>query len=130
MSVVVDSSVWIDFFNGLSTAEVCRLDGYLGQERIIVGDLVLCEVLRGFRDAGHARQADQLLGLCEPAVFGGDRIARLAAEHYRTLRALGVSIRKTIDLLIGTWCLEHDVMLLHNDRDFAPLVMHFGLREA
>ena len=130
MSIVVDSSVWIDFFNGRSTTEVRRLDAYLGTERIIVGDLVLCEVLRGFRDTSHARHVDQLLGLCEPAVFGGEHIARLAADHYRSLRALGISIRKTIDLLIGTWCIEHGVMLLHSDRDFRPLVTHLGLREA
>ena len=130
MSLVVDSSVWIDFFNGRRSGEVTRLDGYLGTERIIVGDLVLCEVLRGFRDVQQARRADRLLGLCEPAVFGGSEIARLAADHYRHLRGRGISVRNTIDLTIGTWCIHHGMKLLHNDRDFAPMAEHLGLREA
>ena len=130
MSLVVDSSVWIDFFNGRRTNETIRLDAYLGNERIIVGDLVRCEVLRGFRHTTDARRADQLLDLCEPATFGGHHIARRAAHHYRTLGTHGVSIRKTIDLLIATWCLEHDMKLLHNDRDFNPMVRHLGLRAA
>jgi len=130
LSILVDSSVWIDFFNGRPTDEVARLDRYLGSERLIIGDLVLCEVLRGFRDANHARRADQLLSLCEPAIIGGEAIARQAADHYRTLRSLGTTPRKTIDLLIGTWCIQHDTSLLHNDRDFHPMTTHFGLREA
>ena len=129
MSLVVDSSVWIDFFNGHRTSETARLHGYLGSERIILGDLVRCEVLRGFRRAADAQLADQLLATCEPAIFGGHQIARKAADHYRSLRAQGISIRKTIDLLIGTWCIEHDMKLLHDDRDFHPMVRHLGLRE-
>jgi predicted nucleic acid-binding protein len=130
MSLVVDSSVWIDFFNGRRTSETDRLDTCLGSERIILGDLVRCEVLRGFRHPADARRADQLLDLCQPATFGGRHIARRAADHYRTLRAQGISIRKTIDLLIGTWCIEHDMKLLHNDRDFHPMARQLGLREA
>ena len=130
MSLVVDSSVWIAFFNGRNTSQTARLDASLGSERFVVGDLVLCEVLRGFRHPEHARHADQLLSLCEPAVFGGEAIARRAADHYRALRSRGVTIRKTVDLLIGTWCLEHGMPLLHDDRDFRPLVEHLGLREA
>jgi len=129
VSLVVDSSVWIDFFNGCRTSETARLDTYLGSERIILGDLVLCELLRGFRHPAEARRADQLLATCEPAIFGGHQIARRAADYYRALRTQGISVRKTIDLLIGTWCLEHDVKLLHNDRDFHPMVRYLGLRE-
>lgn len=130
MSIVVDSSVWIDFFNGRATPEVIRLDGHLGQARIIVGDLVLCEVLRGFRDQRHARRADELLSLCEPAIFGGERVARAGAMFHGDLRAHGISPRKTVDLLIGTWCLLHRLPLLHSDRDFRPLVEHLGPEEA
>jgi predicted nucleic acid-binding protein len=129
VSLVVDSSVWIDFFNGRRTSQTARLDAYLGSERIVVGDLVLCEVLRGFRHTADARRADQLLATCESATFGGEVIARRAADHYRRLRAQGISVRKTVDLLIGTWCLEHDMKLLHNDRDFHTMVQHLGLRE-
>lgn len=130
MSLVVDSLVWVDFFNGHRTSETNRLDAYLGSERIILGDLVRCEVLRGFRHTTDAGRADRFLDLCEPAIFGGHHIARRAAHHYRTLRTHGISIRKTIDLLIATWCLEHDMKLLHNDRDFHPMTRHLGLREA
>lgn len=128
--IVVDSSVWIDFFNGRSTPEVVRLNRYLGSERLVVGDLVLCEVLRGFRDPHHARLAEEFLALCEPAVFGGQELARQAADYYRKLRAFGVTPRKTVDLLIGTWCIANHASLLHCDRDFLPLVRHFGLEEA
>lgn len=130
MTVVVDSSVWIDFFNGRSTPEVGRLEGYLGSERLVVGDLMLCEVLRGFRHPHHVRLADEFLALCEPVVFGGHELARQAANYYRELRHLGATTRKTIDLLIGTWCIANRASLLHCDRDVLPLVRHFGLVEA
>ena len=126
--IVVDSSVWIDFFNGVSTAEVERLDGLLGVTPLAIGDLILVEVMQGFRseqDVATARQLFRSLALL-PMLGGGN--AWKAAENYRQLRRKGITVRKTIALLIATRCLDKDWWLLHNDRDFEPLREHLGLR--
>jgi predicted nucleic acid-binding protein len=128
--IVVDSSVWIDFFNGRSVPHVERLCAALGTHEIIIGDLMLCEVLQGLDGERVARQVEALLRRFEIAPMAGEAIAVAAARNFRSLRKRGITIRKTIDLLIGTWCIENRRPLLHNDSDFRPMAQYLGLIEA
>lgn len=128
--IVVDSSVWIDFFNGVSTPEVERMDGWLGVTPLAIGDLILVEVMQGFRserDVATARQLFRSLALLP--MLGGSN-AWKAAENYRTLRRQGITVRKTIDGIIATACIEANLPLLFSDRDFQPYVEHLGLEAA
>jgi predicted nucleic acid-binding protein len=127
--IAVDSSVWIDFLNGRNAPHTERLRTMLGTEEIVVGDLMLCEVLQGLDDERAARQVEALLRRFDVVPMVGDAIAVAAARNFRSLRGRGVTIRKTIDMLIGTWCIENRVALLHNDSDFRPMVRHLGLIE-
>ena len=127
--IVVDSTVWIDFLNGHNLPHVQRLRALLGEREIVIGDLMLCEVLSGLGNEREAAQVEALLRRFEIAPMGGEAIAVIAARNFRKLRARGVTIRKTIDLLIGTWCIENRCPLLHNDRDFRPMARHLGLVE-
>ena len=128
--ILVDSSVWIDFFRGTVTPETERLDALLGSELLVVGDLILAEVLQGFSSERDFNQARKLLTALDVVMLGGPEIAIQAARNFRTLRARGVTIRKTIDTLIATRCIESDYALLFSDRDFEPFVEHLGLRSA
>jgi predicted nucleic acid-binding protein len=128
--IVVDSSVWIDFLNGRKVPHVERLRAVLGNEEIIVGDLMLCEVLQGLDSERAARQVESLLRRFEIVPMAGEAIAVVAARNFRSLRKRGITVRKTIDLLIGTWCIENHWPLLHNDSDFRPMARHLGLIEA
>ena len=126
--ILVDSSVWIDYFKGAITAQADKLDKLLGHEPVVIGDLMLTEVLQGFddeRDFNHARKVLTSLTVVEVA---GQEIAIQAARNFRALRKLGVTVRKTIDTLIATRCIESGYRLLHNDRDFEPFIKHLGLR--
>ncbi|MGB8400712.1 type II toxin-antitoxin system VapC family toxin [Bradyrhizobium sp.] len=127
--IVVDSSVWIDFLNGRHAPHVSALRASLGTDEIIVGDLMLCEVLQGLDGERAARQVESLLRRFEIVPMAGDAIAVAAARNFRVLRRRGITIRKTIDLLIGTWCIENRRPLLHNDGDFHPMARHLGLIE-
>jgi predicted nucleic acid-binding protein len=127
--VIVDSSVWIDFLNGRKASHVERLRAALGVDEIIVGDLMLCEVLQGLGSERDARQVESLLRRFEVVPMAGEAIAVAAARNFRSLRRRGITIRKTIDLLIGTWCIENRRSLLHNDSDFKPMAQHLGLME-
>ena len=127
--IVVDSSVWIDFLNGRRVPHVAALHVALGSEEIIVGDLMLCEVLQGLDAERAARQVESLLRRFEIVPMAGDTMAVLAARNFRSLRRRGITVRKTIDLLIGTWCIENRRPLLHNDGDFRPMAQHLGLIE-
>jgi len=125
--IVVDSSVWIDFFNGVSTPEVDRLDALLGVTPLAIGDLILVEVMQGFRnerDVATARQLFRSLALL-PLLEGSNPWK--AAENYRQLRRKGITVRKTIDGIIATACIEANLPLLFSDRDFQPYVEHLGL---
>ncbi|HUD24769.1 MAG TPA: PIN domain nuclease [Burkholderiaceae bacterium] len=126
--IVVDSSVWIDYFRGLSTPQTDKLDALLGAEPLAIGDLILVEVLQGFSRDQDFNQARRLLATLEPIDIGGHDIATLAANSHRALRALGITPRKTIDTVIATRCIVSGHALLHNDREFEPFVMHLGLR--
>ncbi len=127
--IVVDSSVWIDFLNGRDAPHVRRLGAILGVEEVALGDLMLCEVLQGLKDERAARRVEGLLRRFDIVPMGGADIAVAAARNFRTLRRRGVTVRTTIDLLIGTWCVENQTALLHNDNDFRPMARHLGLIE-
>jgi len=127
--IVVDSSVWIDFLNGRKGPHVRRLQALLGVDEIIVGDLMLCEVLQGLDSERQAQEVEALLRHFAIVPMAGDAIATAAARNFRALRRRGITIRKTIDLLIGTWCIENRRPLLHNDGDFLPMARHLGLIE-
>lgn len=125
--IVVDSSVWIDYFNGTDTREANLLDDLLGNEPLMIGDLILTEVLQGFRsDSDYESARDALDTLIFTPMVGRD-IALASAGNYRALRSKGFTIRKTIDVLIGTFCLENNHQLLHSDRDFDIMEKHLNL---
>ena len=128
--ILVDSSVWIDFFRGADTPQVNCLDAFLARERIAVGDLIVTEVLQGFRTERDFNQARKTLDAFALVELAGIDIAVQAAKNFRTLRALGVTVRKTIDTIIATKCIESGYSLLHADRDFDPFAMHLGLKLA
>ena len=125
--IVVDSSVWIDYFNGEETRQTLLLDAILGSEPVVIGDLILAEVLQGFRSDRDARRALDAMSTLEFEPMVGRDIALASARNYRALRARGVTVRKTIDMLIATWCMENRHVLLHSDRDFEPIRQHLGL---
>ena len=126
--VLVDSSVWIDYFNGKKTPQTDWLDSSLGNTPLIVGDFVLTEVLQGFQsDKDFKIARDLLLGMPFMAMGGRD-VALESASNYRVLRRKGVTVRKTIDVMIGTFCIHYRLPLLHDDRDFDPMVKLLGLK--
>jgi len=126
--ILVDSSVWIDHLRNRATEGVAKLQVALRSDPILVGDLVLCEVLQGLRDDAEARRVERMLRQFEMASLSEPAIASRAAANYRFLRARGVTIRQTIDMIIGTFCIEHGHHLLHSDRDFEPMERLLGLR--
>ena len=126
--ILVDSSVWIDHFRGNDTPQVALLDRVLASEPVAIGDLILVEVLQGFtsdRDFNHARRLLTALTVIE---IGGAGMAVQTAQNFRRLRALGITVRKTIDTLIATRCIADGLTLLHSDHDFDPFEQHLGLR--
>ncbi len=126
--ILVDSSVWIDYFNGLETVQAAQLDGLLSRPILLVGDLIYTEVLQGFRSDADFRMAKRLLD-CFPFVsIGGKEVAQRSADGYRHLRKEGITVRKTIDMIIASYCILNEVTLLHNDADFHPIEKHLGLR--
>ena len=128
--IFVDSSVWIDYFRGIATKETELLDELLGVEPIVIGDLVLAEVLQGFKSDRDFNQAKKLLTSLVMVDMLGHEIAVQAARNFRSLRERGITVRKTIDTLIATYCIENDLVLLHSDRDFDAFVEHLNLRSA
>jgi predicted nucleic acid-binding protein len=126
--ILVDTSVWIDYFKGASTAQTEKLDKLLGHEPLAIGDLILTEVLQGFADERDFNEARRMLTSLIVVELGGQKIAIQAARNSRALRNLGVTVRKTIDTVIATRCIESGYQLLHNDRDFEPFAEHLGLR--
>ena len=128
MNLLVDSSVWIDYFNGSITPETDYLDSALGNESIVVGDLILAEVLQGFRLQRDFDAASIALARFPVLEMVGQQIAIQSAANYRLLRTKGLTIRKTIDSLIATFCIENELTLLHADRDFDPFERILGLQ--
>ena len=127
--IVVDSGVWIDRLNDASTDAVHRLEWALQTEVVGVGDIVLLEVLQGARDDLHAKRLLRVMESYHRLEMMSSKIAIQSAANFRILRSKGFTVRKTPDLIIGTWCIENKVALLHNDRDFRPMVEHLGLVE-
>lgn len=128
--ILVDSSVWIDYFRGSPTPQAEKLDSLLGIEPIATGDLILTEVLQGFVTDRDFNQAKKLMTSLVIVDLVGQSIAIQAAKNFRVLRSLGVTVRKTIDTVIATRCIESGLPLLYSDRDFDPFVEHLGLRSA
>ena len=127
--ILVDSSVWVDYFNGQDTPQTARLDALLGIEPLAIGDLILTEVLQGFRsDADYAQAKALLLSLTVFELLGVEQAIR-SAEHYRILRKRGITIRKTADVIIATFCIVEGHRLLFSDQDFRPFVEQLGLSE-
>ncbi|MDD2744730.1 MAG: PIN domain nuclease [Rhodocyclaceae bacterium] len=128
--ILVDSSVWIDYFRGTPTPQADRLDALLSTELLAIGDLILTEVLQGFVSERDFNQAKTLLTALPIVTLAGADVAIQAARNFRQLRSLGVTVRKTIDTVIATHCIENGIALLYSDRDFEPFVEHLGLISA
>ncbi len=125
--IIVDSSVWIDYFNGKDIPEVATLDRLLETELLAVGDLILTEVLQGFRQDQDYRTAKQLLTSLTVFEMLGNDLAINSAKNFRSLRKQEITVRKTIDVMIATFCIEQGHELLSSDKDFTPFVEHLGL---
>lgn len=126
--IVVDSSVWIDYFGGQETRETNLLDSLLSQQPVLIGDLILTEVLQGFRHDRHYIAAKEELEKLPFETMVGKHIVIRSAENFRSLRKQGITIRKTIDVLIATFCIENEHYLLHSDRDFEAIKQVTKLR--
>lgn len=126
--MVVDSSVWIDYFNGKITKQTNLLHSLLGNELIVVGDLILTEVLQGFQNDKDFKKAGELLDSLIFRQMLGKELAVKSAKNYRRLRKKGVTVRKTIDVIITTFCIANNLPLLHSDRDFNPMQKHLNLK--
>ncbi len=128
--ILVDSSVWIDFFNGAETAATQLLSDSLGLRPVAIGDLMLVEVLQGFRKDKDFRTALELFETVTVLELAGKQIAIRSAKNFRKLRAKGFTVRKMIDCVIATYCIEHKLPLLQADRGFEPFHEHLGLKRA
>jgi predicted nucleic acid-binding protein len=126
----VDSSVWIGYLRGIGTRQTDKLDGLLGREPLAIGDLILTEVLQGIEGDREFHETLRLLTALTLVELGGMDIAIQAARNFRALRQRGVTVRKTVDTMIATRCIESGYTLLHDDRDFDPFVKHLGLKAA
>ena len=126
--LIVDSTVWIDYFNGLENPQTDYLDQIVERTPILVGDLILAEVLQGFRDDSDFEEARRALSKYIQVEMVNPELALQSARNYRLLRRKGVTVRKTIDRLIATYCIENEHDLLHNDNDFDGYEKHLKLR--
>lgn len=126
--IVVDSSVWIAQLRGTDVATIERLLAIKDSKDILVGDLILLEILQGARSEPEARLIEKGLRQFPVRPMLNDKLLGKAAANYRVLRKRGVTIRNTVDIIIGTFCIEEDHILLHNDRDFDPIAKYLGLR--
>ncbi|MFA5809813.1 MAG: PIN domain nuclease [Thermoleophilia bacterium] len=126
--ILVDSSVWIDYFNGGKTARTDWLDAALGSEPLIMGDIILTEVLQGFQSDKDFNTAKKLLQTFPIMEMVGQELAIKSAMNYRFLRKKGVTVRKTIDVMIGTFCIQNRIYLLHSNKDFEPMEKYLKLK--
>ncbi|GHV81684.1 ribonuclease VapC [Spirochaetia bacterium] len=126
--IVADTSVWIDYWNGEDTPQAVLLDRYLLTSQVVIGDLIIAEFLRDIRNDAELSLAKGYLQRQPYRCFAGKRLAYKAAENYRFLRKKGITIRKTVDMFIGTFCMEYNLPLLHDDRDFDPMEAYLGLK--
>ena len=128
--ILVDSSVWIDYFNGVDASETEFLDRALGKYEVAIGDIMLTEVLQGFHKDSDFAAAKRLLTALDVFPLLGEQNAVIAASSYRKLRKKGITVRKTTDVIIATFCIESHRPLLFTDKDFNPFVQHLGLLNA
>lgn len=128
--ILVDSSVWIDYFSGNESTETDFLDAALGNRNVAIGDLILTEVLQGFRHDRDYRTAKRLLEALSVFDLLGRNMAIKSAANFRKLRKKGITIRKTADVIIASFCIEHKLPLLFSDKDFRPFVEHLNLQNA
>ena len=126
--LIVDSTVWVDYFNGVENPQTDYLHQIADKTPILIGDLILAEVLQGFRDDADFEKARRAFGKCIQIEMVNPELALQSARNYRMLRRKGVTVRKTIDSLIATYCIENEHDLLHNDSDFDGYEKHLGLR--
>jgi predicted nucleic acid-binding protein len=126
--ILVDSSVWIDYFNGTTTMASEKLDSLLGIRPICTGDLILIEVLQGFKSDSDFTTAKSLMGALPVHNMAGNEMSLKSVDNVRLLRKKGITTRKTIDILIATYCIENQLILLHSDKDFLPFQQHLGLQ--
>ena len=126
--ILVDSSIWIAHLRGRNTPATVKLRAVAANEPLLIGDLILLEILQGARDDFHAARIERDLRRYTLVSLLDDALAVRGAQNYRKLRSLGVTIRKTADVIIGTFCIERDHVLLHDDHDFVPMVKYLGLR--
>jgi predicted nucleic acid-binding protein len=120
--VLADTSTWIDYFRGVYSPQTDQLNELLNEERVATGDLIIVELMQGFKTKSQIAAARQIISRLEYFDLVGKDIAFKAADNYRLLKNKGITIRKTIDIIIGTFCIENQFKLLHNDRDFEPMV--------
>lgn len=125
--IVADTSVWIDYVNGVLAPHTTLLDHELQYSRIVTGDLIIVEFLQGFRNENDMKRAKEIMEKLEYYDFVGKENAVKAAQNFRKLRSKGITVRKTIDVLIATFCIESRFELIHNDRDYDPMEKYLGL---
>jgi predicted nucleic acid-binding protein len=128
--ILVDTSVWIDFFNGKNSLHTDSLDAGLADGVVAIGDLILLEILQGFKTNNDFNKAKATLGTLEQYEMFGRQMALACADNYRALRKKGITIRGTADVIIATFCIKHQLPLLFSDRDFVPFIEHLGLASA
>lgn len=126
--IFADSSVWIDYFNGKDSVETEFLDAAMSSDTICLGDIILAEMLQGFRNDADYRQARELLTSLPVYQMLSPEVAIASADNYRKLRKQGITVRKSVDVWIATYCIEKGIQLLFSDRDYLPFVHHLGLR--
>ncbi len=125
--IMVDTSVWIDYFNGKDNKFVQKLDVLLNTDLVVTGDIILAEILQGFKLDSDFKKAKEALDTLECFSLAGKEIAVMSAVNFRKLRKKGITVRKTTDMIIGTFCIFHNIPLLHNDRDYDPINSLLGL---
>ena len=126
--IFVDSGVWIDYFNGVKNQATDKLDDTLGNEEVVIGDIILTEVLQGFRYDKDYKLAKEALLSCDIRTLLGTNLAIKSADNFRFLRKKGITIRKTVDVIIATYCIENNLSLLFSDKDFNPFVNNLNLK--
>jgi len=126
--IIADTSVWIDFFRGLDVPHVNRLENALISDRLYIGDLIIAELLQGVKNDKGAKEIREIISKLTVVNMVNESIAYKSAENYRILRTKGKTVRKTIDMLIATFCIEKGMTLIHNDRDFDPIEEILGLK--
>jgi predicted nucleic acid-binding protein len=126
--IIPDTSVWVDYFAERKTSQTALLALHFARQEIMTGDLIITEVLQGIREEEKYRRIKRVLCSLKYVRFTRKPLAIRAADNYRFLRQRGITVRKTIDVIIGTWCIANDFPLLHNDHDFDPMEQYLGLK--